>query len=414
MRPDVQRQQNAPVRRPRWKRVVAYVPVWLWIGASLIVSEESAAGVTVFPKANWESRTPAELGLDASKVDEIAVKLGSSGCIIKDGYLVRTWGPQNKQYDWFSSAKPIFTTLLLCAIHEGRVSSVDENIARWGWPLKGKDRGITFRHLANMTSGYMQPEEPGQAYAHNDFAVALLVSTLEKVFDQSITDAARQRIYHPLGMQDDPHHQAVSQGWKARGRAWISVRDWGRLAWFWTNKGRWNGRQLLPKSYFDEYMRPQVPEDLPYSAGPDLFSNLPGDAVPEDYLGVRSFGGGSNHYNYGAGLYGFHWYFNTSGTVGTLRLEDKREDPNGGRSFEQVWPGLPRDMVVTLGWGINSVMIPGMGLAQVCAGNANWNHPYLDVKGPEVFNYKMIKLLVESGNSPENGKARNETSPAAW
>jgi hypothetical protein len=24
-----------------------------------------------------------------------------------------------------------------------------------------KDRGITFRHLANMTSGYLQPERPG-------------------------------------------------------------------------------------------------------------------------------------------------------------------------------------------------------------------------------------------------------------
>lgn len=377
------------------------------VGALLIVSKGYTAEAVAFPGANWEVRTPAELGLDAVKLNQIAGKLGSSGCIIKDGFVVKAWGNQSKQHDWYSSAKPIFSTLLFFAIHEGRISSEDEKIGNWDWPLKGKDREISFRHLANMTSGYMQPEGPGEAYAHNDFAVALFIRTLEKVFDQSITDAAKQRIYDPLGMQDDPYHQVISRGWKARGRAWISVRDWARLTWFWTNKGNWNGRQLLPKSYFEQHMKPQVPKDLPYSSGPDVFGKLPGDVLPEDYLGVRSFGGGSNHYNYGAGLYGYHWYFNTSGTVGMLKLRNKREEPNVGGSFEQVWPGLPCETVMTLGWGINSVMIPSMRVVQVCAGNANWDRPYLTPKGPDAFNYKIIKLLVESLSSPkkvETGK----------
>jgi CubicO group peptidase (beta-lactamase class C family) len=386
---------------------------WLGpVGALLVLLVGSASGAVTFPGANWELRTPVEMGLDAAKLDQIAGKLGSSGCIIKDGYVVKTWGSQSEQHDWFSSAKPIFSTLLFFAIHEGRISSMDEKISKWGWPLKSKDNEITFRHLANMTSGYMQPEEPGRAYAHNDYAVALFIRTLEKVFDQSITEAARQRIYNPLGMQDHPHHQALSKGWKARGRAWISVRDWARLVWFWANKGNWNGRQLLPESYFQQYMSTQVPTNLPYSRGPNIFGKLPGDILAEDYLGVRSFGGGSNHYNYGVGLYGFHWYFNTSGTVGTLKLAKTGEDPTGGKAFEQVWPGLPSEITMTLGWGINSVMIPSMGTVQVCAGDANWDHPYLAPKGLDAFNYRIIKLLVESLNDSRKDKTQEEISAA--
>jgi CubicO group peptidase (beta-lactamase class C family) len=155
---------------------------WLgMVGALLTVSNGYTAGAVAFPGANWEVRTPAELGLDAVKLNRIAGKLGSSGCIIKDGFVVEAWGNQSKQHDWYSSAKPIFSTLLFFAIHEGRISSKDEKIGNWDWPLKGKGREITFRHLANMTSGYMQPEGPGEAYAHNDFAVALFIRTLEKV-----------------------------------------------------------------------------------------------------------------------------------------------------------------------------------------------------------------------------------------
>jgi hypothetical protein len=62
---------------------------------------------------------------------------------------------------------------------------------------------------------------------------------------------------------------------------------------------------------------------------------------------------------------------------------------------------------MTLGWGINSVMIPSMGLLQVCAGNANWDHPYLAPGGPDAMNCSIIKLLVESVSSPQTDHARD-------
>ena len=41
----------------------------------------------------------------------------------------------------------------------------DARIADFGWDLLPKDRAMTFRHLASMTSGYARPEPPGEAWA---------------------------------------------------------------------------------------------------------------------------------------------------------------------------------------------------------------------------------------------------------
>lgn len=109
--------------------------------------------------------------MDPGPLREIADLLGGRGCVVKDGYVVKAWGDQSERSDWFSSAKPVLSTLLFRAITEGLVKSVDQPIADFGWPLQDKDRGITFRHLGAMTSGYRRPEGPGQAWAYNDYAI---------------------------------------------------------------------------------------------------------------------------------------------------------------------------------------------------------------------------------------------------
>ena len=84
-----------------------------------------------------------------------------------------------------------------------------------------------------------------------------------------------------------------------------SVRDFARVAWFWLNRGNWNGKQLLPRSYFDDNMRPQVPKDLPVSI----------EAKTNDYLHIGTYGGESSHFSKsGPGIYGFNWWFNGTGS----------------------------------------------------------------------------------------------------
>jgi len=79
---------------------------------------------------------------------------------------------------------------------------------------------MTFRHLADMTSGYAcadkdeqgKPLSPGSRWAYNDYAIMLYARTLDKVFGgdggmsspslDALVVAARVRFTAPLQFQD--------------------------------------------------------------------------------------------------------------------------------------------------------------------------------------------------------------------
>lgn len=292
-----------------------------------------------FPGAHWEQRDPASLGLDDAVLDRLAEALGGRGCVVKDGYIVKTWGSQSEIGDWYSSAKPVLSTLLLFAIAEGKVPGPDAPIRNFGWELKGKDQAITFRHLADMTSGFRRPESPGAAYAYNDFAIQLYQQTLfDKVFRDDPERVANDgKRFGALGLEDGLKFRASNR------RLSASVRDFSRIAWFWMNYGNWNGAQVLPERLFRDYRKPDVPRTLPISQGPDS----------EDYLGIGSYGGGSNQVQTaGPGNYGFNWWFNQPG-------------PKGDRP---LWPDAPADLFASLGARGNcSFMIPHLNLMLVSA-----------------------------------------------
>lgn len=323
---------------------------------------------TVFPGAQWAEKSPADAGMDPARLEAIATELGGRGSIIKDGYVVKAWGDQSESKDWLSSVKPLFSTLLFFAIEEGKVKGVDQPIAGFGWSLQPKHQGITFRNLGAMNSGYARPEGPGEAWAYNDFAIQLYQRTLfDKVFKAhgDVAASAPERL-GPLSFEDglrftDKH------------RLKASVRDFSRIVWFWCQKGNWNGTQLLPRHYFDDYMKPQTAKDLPQTLA---------DGKDDDYLGLGSFGGGSDHFTQqGPGIYGFNWWFNDTG----------RLNPD-----TRTWPDAPADTVMSLGAGGNcSAFIPSLNLALVCA-QGDWGSMKAgDAKTPQ---NRMLKLLVEAND----------------
>lgn len=343
--------------------------------ASLILAvpaSAAAGGTLAFPGAHWEQRAPADLGLAPELLHEVAGMLGGRGCIVKDGYVVKTWGDQAERSDWFSSAKPVLSTLLFFAIEEGLAKSVDQPIADFGWDLKPRDWGITFRHLGAMTSGYARPELAGAAWAYNDYAIQLYEKTLfDKVFKddpKKVSDDPRR--LGALGLQDGLEWRATNR------RLSASVRDFARIAWFWLNRGRWAERQVLPRHYFDEYMRPQTPRDLPRTQ----------PASTDDYLAIGSYGGDSDQtVSSGPGTYGFNWWFNDTG---------------GLHPDRRTWPDAPPDTIMSLGARGNcSAIMPTLNLAVICA-EGNWG----SVKGgdPKSRMNQVLSLAARAaGYRPE-------------
>jgi len=328
---------------------------------------DSFAGSANFPAKRWDHRPPLECGVNDVLVDTLAKKLGGRGCVIKDGYVVKEWGDLSELGDWMSSVKPLFGTLLFFAMEEGLVKGVNDRIADLGWDLSLKDQDMTFLHVMNMTSGYARPEKPGMAWAYNDFAIQLYQKSLfDKVFRENATEVLRSRL-RDLQFEDDIHFREDKPRLKA------SVRDFARLAWFWFQKGNWQGKQVLPKHYFDTYMRPLTPKDLPLSEGEDT----------GDYLGIESFGGGSAHFTkFGAGIYGCNWWFNDMGLLHNDQL---------------TWPDAPKDTVMSIGaGGNNAVMIPSLNLVLVSA-KGDWGK--LDAGNADNLFNLHIKLLVDAAKS---------------
>ena len=163
------------------------------------------------------------------------------------------------------------------AVKEGRISSVDATIAGFGWALRPADRTITFRHLANMTSGYALPENPGTHYGYNDYAISLYVKTCSRRCSSrnpTSSRAARIALARSSSRMAPSLRHHARWVWSRR----LTARDFARIGWFWLNEGKWNNVQLLPAHYFDAFMKAQVPATLRRTAGGAI----------DDYLGVNS------------------------------------------------------------------------------------------------------------------------------
>ncbi|MHC4120395.1 MAG: DUF5060 domain-containing protein [Planctomycetota bacterium] len=324
-----------------------------------------------YPGESWQTKTPEQAGLNVQKIDAIAELLAGRGCIVRGGYVVRTWGDQSQKSGWMSSSKPVLSTLLFFAIQEKKLDSVHTPIRQFGWDLSEKDQTMTFHHLANMISGYARPDKPGTAWAYNDYAINLYRLTLfDRLFRAAPAEVANDaRRLGPLQFED-------GLSFSKKVHAIASVRDFARLCWFWLNKGRWGQRQLLSQEFFDKYCRPHVPKDLPHTMKADT----------DDYLKIGSYGGGSDHFTrFGPGIYGYNFWFNNTG----------REHPDS-----LTWPDAPADAFMTIGAGGNSaVIIPSLDMVIVAA-KAKWGNPAPgDTKS--VMN-RVTKLAVEAAAGAYN------------
>jgi CubicO group peptidase (beta-lactamase class C family) len=265
--------------------------------------EPTVAPRAVFPGATWDVRTPAELGLDAAKLDALRDLVGGRGCVVWHGQLAYTWGDVKKSADVASAAKPVISTLLMRAVAEGRLKSVDDRVADVEPRLRdlngGKDSAITWRHLASQMSGYGLTERPGEAYGYNDFALALYYQTLtSKVFRATGTDVLKTRIAEPLQFEDE--HKFDALGPDRPGRLALSVRDFARFGLLCLHEGDWNGRQVIPREMHRLAIANPIPAATLLTAGRDA------DMLP----GQKSMGGGKNITKCGPGFYSFNWWLN--------------------------------------------------------------------------------------------------------
>ncbi|MGD9644640.1 MAG: serine hydrolase domain-containing protein [Pirellulales bacterium] len=317
------------------------------LGIAIGAAQTRAAaddGQIVFPGLTWERRTPAEVGLDATKLDELARLVEGRGCVVRHGYLVYGWGDEAKSRDVASAVKPVISTLLAIAVQEGKLKSVDDRLAdvlpelaSLDGDLKGgKNAGITWRHLASQTSGYGLTEPPGAAYGYNDFALALYFDTLmDKVYQANDDEVLRTRLAEPLEFED-----SYSITKNRPGRLSTSVRDFARFGLLYLRGGRWRERVIVEPKMVSLLLTSPIAADMPRTAGNDA-PMLPGQ---------RSIGGGKNITPAGPGFYSFNWWLNRVDGQGRRLYVDAPPDTyvaagHGGMRMLFIVPSL--DLIVS-------------------------------------------------------------------
>lgn len=333
----------------------------------------------VYPGREWLVKPAAEVDLDEAALRSVADFAGGRGCVVRHGYLVFTWGDIGRRGDVASAAKPVYSHFLFKALGDERIPSLDEPVVRWEPRLKGlnadldfKDRGITWRHLANQTACYGVREAPGTAFDYNDWQMALFFDTLFLKVYGATFETVDAKVLWPmltdvLQCQDEPTFLAFGPGDRP-GRLAISPRDFARFGLLYLRQGRWRDRRLLPPEIVRMAVSSPLPNTIPRSASVEKGQEA--EMIP----GQRSIGSRRIPDNQTDHMGSYSWLWWVNG----VDREGKRH-----------WPDVPTDAFGAFGHGglRAMVVLPGLDLI------VSWNDTRIE--GREKEN-EALRRLVQS------------------
>jgi CubicO group peptidase (beta-lactamase class C family) len=228
---------------------------------------------------------------------------GSSGIVYRGGEVIAEWGDTNRADMTFSVAKSFLSLLAGLALGDGLIKNLDDKIA--GYALDDgftseQNKDITWRHLLTQTSewhGTLFGKEdridhnrvvglqvadapkgtrrllakPGSFYEYNDVRVNRLSLSLLQLFKEPLPSVLKRRIMDPIGASigwkwdgyrnstvtiDGKPMISVPGGGHWGGGIVISARDLALMGLLVARGGAWSGRQILPKGWTDEQVKP--------------------------------------------------------------------------------------------------------------------------------------------------------------
>ena len=329
----------------------------------------------VYPGKDWATKPPADVGMDAERLEAMSRYVGGHGCVVRHGYLVHGWGDLGRRADVASAAKPWYAHFLFKALEDGKIAGLDEKLSTWeprldkiNRDLGYKDRDITWRHAANQTSCYGLKEKPGTAFCYNDWQMALFWDTLFLEVYGATYENVDEKVLRPMltsviECEDTPTLMAFGTGDRP-GRVGVSVRDFARFGLLYLRRGNWKGKQLLSAGHAVMAVSSPLSNAIP-RAGNEAAEMIPGQRS----IGSRRVPDNQTDH---LGSYSFLWW--TNGV---------------DRQGKQHWPDVPRDAYGAFGHGgpRAMVVIPSLDLV------ISWNDA--KVRSRQMEN-QALKRLVEA------------------
>lgn len=269
--------------------------------------------------------------------------------VMKDDQLIHEeyWGAHSAESlsNSFSIAKTIVSLLIGIAVEEGEIESLDDPVHKYIESYGDHARKIiTIRHLLQMASGLSWIEssanplsdnaesyygtnlrehigrqkrlsEPGTVFNYQSGNSQLLGMIIEKATGKSVSEYTEEKIWSQIGMESDAHWSLDRKYGmeKAFCCLYAGARDFARIGRLILHKGLHNGKQIIPKWYYEEMI---ALNDLSTEEG-----------IPNTRYGLHiwSYRGGENPAYYCRGIRGQYLISIPEENLLIVRLGAKRK-----------------------------------------------------------------------------------------
>ncbi|MDR1780671.1 MAG: beta-lactamase family protein [Tannerella sp.] len=246
------------------------------------------------PQISLPRATPASQHFDAAAFDRYLAAVAEtqtnmhSVMIVRNGKVIAEhWfeGFAPDQPHVLHSVSKTFTaTAVGFAVNEGYISLTDKviNFFPDKLPAEVNDnlRALEIRHLLTMSSGHdVEPKRgegdwletffhapfvhpPGTEFVYNSLGTYVLSAIVQKTTGLKVADFLDPRLFRPLAIEgyewDESPAGINCGGWGLH----VKTEDMAKLGLFILQKGKWQGKQLLPEAWFDDATRSHI-ESLP-------------------------------------------------------------------------------------------------------------------------------------------------------
>ena len=238
----------------------------------------SAKGVNNLPRSTPEAQGVSSEALsklfdamDASEIDFHSIMVMRNGFVIGEGW----WAPYAPQYkhSLYSLSKSFTSCAVGLAINEGHFT-VEDNVTKFFPELLPAHSSpnlaaMKVKHLLTMNTGHRTAPglsganwaktfldtpvdfEPGTNYVYNTSATYMLSAIVTKTTGKTALEFLRPRILEPLKIEG-ADWEVSPQGINSGGVGLrVRTEDIASFSQLYLNKGKWNGKQLVPASWVE-------------------------------------------------------------------------------------------------------------------------------------------------------------------
>lgn len=256
------------------------------VNVSAQTTNDNAAKKTTLKKGHASKKLEVAMSEYLKAASEQQLNIQSVMVLQHGKVLYSTWlnGGDAQTPHVLNSVSKTFTSAAVgLAISEGLLSLDDKMVSFFPDDLPESPsenlKKVTIRHLLTMNCGHdTEPSrrnstdtwvktflawpvehEPGTYFCYNSMGTYMLSAIVQKVTGQKVVDYLKPRLFAPLGINvtrwDESPEGINCGGWGL----YLKTEDLAKMGQLLLQKGRWNGKQILPKDYVTEATRMQVP-----------------------------------------------------------------------------------------------------------------------------------------------------------